>query len=143
MKKVITLFLLSLALSSFAQYVPLNRLPGQKGDWFDVNYTLSFKDYLGLKWTSKLGEVEDKFNLQGFNGQFFYNMDIGKSKLSVTYDTYKGLTAFDKLASKWGFSFINSGPNSNVSISLYNYSEFGQFRMNGIGGSIDIQQKFK
>lgn len=142
MKKLI-LFVLLLPTISLSQLIPLNRLPGQKGDWLDINYTLAFKETMGLKWTGKMGEkTGGMFDLQGFNGQFFYNQNVGSSKLGITYDTYRGMSLTDRVASKWGLSFSNTGPNTNISINLHKYEDFGVMRFDGVGGTIDIVTKF-
>lgn len=110
----------------------------QKGDFLDFNYNMSYRDTLGFKWTSKL-QNKDDWNLQSFNSQAYWMVNLGGLKFNLTYDAFRNANSL--MGNRYGLSFINSGPNTSINISLFNNDNFNT--LDGMGGKIDINMRFK
>lgn len=132
MKKIIA-FVLLLVCSSLG-------FTQTKTNLFDLNYNLTYRDNVGLRWTSKFMGEFDTLKMQGFNSNLFWQTKIGNSSLRIVADMYQ-LPGASFIGTRYGFNFINGGPSSNINISIFSNDNFSN--LTGLSGKIDVNMKFK
>jgi hypothetical protein len=112
-----------------------------KQDNIDFNYSIAYKDSMGFAWSSKF-QNKQEWDVKNYSGRFFMNLKAGATKINIAYDTYYGQGIAPGVANgtRYGLSFINSGPNTTINFSMFQNDNFGA--LNGMSGKIDINMKF-
>ena len=134
MKNIVTLIVVcAFSSTALAQF--------RKDNVLDLNYNASFRDSFSLRWSSRIAESQD-WNLRGFNAGGSYALNKGSTRLSVTYDLWRGYNDNDPMAHKYGLAFSTTAPNLNLAFSLFK-TDGANNQMNGFSGRLDLNMKFK
>lgn len=105
----------------------------------DVNYTATYKNTLSFKWLSRISESQD-WSIRSFTAGGAYNLNTGASRLSVTYDLWRGNEINSQIYKRYGLAYTTQGKSTNLSFSIFQTdvpNQIGSFQ-----GRLDLNTKF-